>query len=115
MKVRPVQQIPRYERSKNPPGVVDLTGDVVLTVVVSSVVVPTGEVTTFVVMTLTLVGRVPGWSLTGAAVESSEVRRESTSPDEVRTKCQLVRLVPMTWNWFRLSCLIILEKGQKWD
>ena len=93
----------------------DFTGDVVLTVVVSSVVVPTGEVTTFVVMTLTLVGRVPGWSLAGAAVESSAVRRESMPANEERRKYQPVKLVPMTRNCFRLSCLIILEKEQKWD
>ena len=41
-------------------------GDVVLTVVVSSVVMPTGEVTTFTVVTLTLLGKVVFiWSLTG--------------------------------------------------
>ena len=41
-------------------------GDVVLTVVVSSVVIPTGEVTTFTVVTLTLLGKVVFiWSLTG--------------------------------------------------
>ena len=33
-------------------------GAVVLTVVVSSVVIPTGEVTIFIVVTLTLLGRV---------------------------------------------------------
>ena len=44
-------------------------GDVVLTVVVSSVVMPTGEVTTFTVVTLTLLGKVVFiWSLTGPLV-----------------------------------------------
>lgn len=48
------------------PSVVAFGGDVVLTVVVSSVVIPTGEVTTFTVVTLTLLGKVVFiWSLTG--------------------------------------------------
>ncbi len=51
------------------PPVVTFGGDVVLTVVVSSVVIPTGEVTTFTVVTLTLLGKVVLiWSLTGLLV-----------------------------------------------
>ena len=40
------------------PAVVTLGGDVVLVVVVSSVVIPCGEVTIFIVVTLTVVGMV---------------------------------------------------------
>ena len=58
-------------------------GDVVLTVVVSSVVIPTGEVTTFTVVTLTLLGKVVFiWSLTGplVVVETSVKEGEKTRP-----------------------------------
>lgn len=51
-------------------------GVVVLTVVVSSVVIPTGEVTTFNVVTLTLLGRlVLIWSLTGLLVVETSVQQ----------------------------------------
>ena len=46
----------------------DSAGEVVLTVVVSSMVVARGEVTRVVVVTFTLVGAVCGWSLAGAPV-----------------------------------------------
>jgi len=55
---------------------VDLAGSVVLTVVVSSVVVPRGEVTIFVVVTFTLVGTVCGSSLAGAPVDISKIQKE---------------------------------------
>ena len=51
------------------PAVVTFGGAVVLTVVVSSVVIPTGEVTTLIVVTLTFLGKVVLiWSLTGRLV-----------------------------------------------
>lgn len=52
------------------PVVVDVVaGEVVLIVVVSSVVVPKGVVTTFFLVTLTLLGAVDfGWSLNGSDV-----------------------------------------------
>ena len=60
----------------------DSAGEVVLTVVVSSMVVARGEVTRVVVVTFTLVGAVCGWSLAGAPVVVSgrQTRQKKKKP-----------------------------------
>ena len=59
----------------------DSAGEVVLTVVVSSMVVARGEVTRVVVVTFTLVGAVCGWSLAGApVVVSGRQTRQKKKP-----------------------------------
>ena len=60
----------------------DSAGEVVLTVVVSSMVVARGEVTRVVVVTFTLVGAVCGWSLAGAPVVVSgrQTRQKKKTP-----------------------------------
>ena len=60
----------------------DSAGEVVLTVVVSSMVVARGEVTRVVVVTFTLVGAVCGWSLAGAPVVVSgrQTRQTKKTP-----------------------------------
>ena len=64
----------------------DSAGEVVLTVVVSSMVVARGEVTRVVVVTFTLVGAVCGWSLAGAPVVVSgrQTRQRKKNPSVKR-------------------------------
>ena len=58
------------------PAVVGSAADVVFTVVVSSVVVPSADVTTLLVVTFTLLGTVCGWSLAGPRVDTSTIHTQ---------------------------------------